>query len=274
MAIEKTLYVKKSGYNNILVTQRGSVRTLWSPRDVKQTEIDMNNPHVPNLEYARNMLLSLAFVPNAISIAVMGLGGGSIPLALLNILGGCSIDVVEIDEEMVYVAREFFNLPVSPRLSLVIDDAYHFLSNCGERYDAIILDAYIGRTMSEKIPTDDFLHKTALRLADGGVLAVNLMSSDSKIYYDTLWTIGLNFNHLWTIECECSRNVIVFAGRSKITPFSLAMNAQTIEQAIAQNIRQNIGQAIGQNNSKTIRQSPPGTFKPSTLVHRLTYHGF
>jgi spermidine synthase len=261
MPKDKILYSKRSSYNDIIVTENGSRRTLWSPRDVKQTELNMKNPHLPNLEYARDMLMFLAFVPDAGMVAVLGLGGGSIPLAVINMHRECFVDVIEIDEEMIHVAREFFGLPMSPFLNLVLDDAGNFIKTCKTQYDAIIMDTYIGRTFIDKASRNDFFYQAALHLAKRGVLTVNLMSSDSAVYFDTLWRIGVNFDYLWTVECEYSRNVIVFASNYKISHSSLVVNAQAMEQKIAK------------TTGRFVRSISFGDFSPARLIKRLTYHG-
>jgi spermidine synthase len=49
--------------------------------------MDLTNPHVPVLEYARNLAAAFLFQPDMRSVLVMGLGGGALPAMFLNVGG-------------------------------------------------------------------------------------------------------------------------------------------------------------------------------------------
>jgi spermidine synthase len=99
------LHRASTKYNEIVVTRRGDVITLWSPADIKQTAINVTVPALPHLEYARNTLLGVSFRPRPEKVLVIGLGGGSIPLMYAAACKGASIDAVEIDPVVVKAAK-------------------------------------------------------------------------------------------------------------------------------------------------------------------------
>src|SRR5690606_20162094 len=92
------------------------------------------------------------------------------------------IDAVEIDGEVVRLAAEWFGVVPGPRLQVFTDDGVRFLAGDGDRYDLIVLDAFLdpGRpgTDSTGVPRElrglGFLERVRGRLRPGGVAAFNI----------------------------------------------------------------------------------------------------
>jgi spermidine synthase len=231
---KRTVYRVKTDFNNIAVTQRGNIVTLWSPATVRQTEIDIRNPVVPRLEYARNTVLSLAFCPGPETILVLGLGGGSIPMMFHEICKNASIDVVDIDPEMPVIAEGFFNFFTDTRLKVVLEDASRYVreTNTGKKYDIIVMDTFIGQKQHRTLTSEKFFSAVRDRLTPGGVFATNVMS-ESRAHYEKMKSrIGSAFKHLWSLPCETSTNTLVFAGRGNISKPEILSNVRMIPSPI------------------------------------------
>jgi len=97
----KTLFRTKGVAHDLIVTRNGATVTLWSAAGLRHTVFDIAAPHLPGLEYARNMLTVLAFCPKAQSCLVLGLGGGSIPRMLLSARPQIEVEAVEYDPAVV-----------------------------------------------------------------------------------------------------------------------------------------------------------------------------
>ncbi|MCB1693609.1 MAG: hypothetical protein KDI19_12650, partial [Pseudomonadales bacterium] len=105
------IHREKSLYRNIVVREAGNRRCLVfavKRGDRNQTCIDMDHPRRLVFAYVRMSLAGLLLDPQPRHILVVGLGGGSIPMTLSELYPEARIDVVEIDEAVERVAKEYF----------------------------------------------------------------------------------------------------------------------------------------------------------------------
>lgn len=109
--------------------------------------------------------------PDAKKALQIGLGIGSVPVALA--AHGVSSDIVEIDENVVRVAKDFFGF--APTGAVYVEDARTLTRRLPvNQYDIIIHDTFTGGTTPEHLLTVEFLRQTKSTLRKGGVLAVNV----------------------------------------------------------------------------------------------------
>ena len=87
----------------------------------------------------------MAVHPNVKNVLVIGGGDGGTLRELSRYKGIESIDIVEIDEEVIKVCKEFipktacgFN---DPRVNVYIEDGIKFVAGCKDKYDLIIVDS-------------------------------------------------------------------------------------------------------------------------------------
>ena len=104
---------------------------------------------------------------------MIGLGAGLLPRWYA--ARGVETDVVDIDPEVVRLARTYFGFPASGRV--VIDDARHFLATVDRPYDYVILDVFNGDTTPGYLLSREAVSLLRARLTPGGVLGVNLVGS-------------------------------------------------------------------------------------------------
>jgi spermidine synthase len=234
---KKVLYKTRTDFNDITVTKKGNFVTLWSPANVRQTEIDLTNPTLPRLEYAKHTYLSLGFCPNPKSILIMGLGGGALPIMFYHTCPDTSIDVVEIDPEIPIIAKKYFNFFVDSRLELFSDDAFLYIQNANKKYDIIMMDAYIGRKQHRPLTTTEFFMEIKDRLTPKGLLTANLMTKN-KTHFETMKSrIESVFNQLWYIPGETSTNAVAFAAKEKISKSQLLSNIKELQVPIPNGIQ-------------------------------------
>ena len=210
---KEVLYRTKTAFNDIWVTKEGNILTLYSPSSYKQTAINESNPFIPHLEYARNTILGLVFYPAPESILVMGLGGGSIPMMFHNICKQTHIDVVEIDPEIVEIAKKYFHFNTSSRLQFHIDDASLFVKKSNERYDLIIMDAYIGNKLPRSLTTAKFFSEINRLLSLNGTFIANVVRKNRREFQKLLKKNGFENKDVWLLPGIRSRNTVVFASR-------------------------------------------------------------
>jgi predicted membrane-bound spermidine synthase len=112
------------------------------------------------------------------SVLVLGLGGGTVTRQLRAMLPEARITGVEIDAGIIDLARRYMDLDAQ-RLDVHIEDAYGFLENTREKFDAILDDLFLTG------PTDVVRSRTVAggtmsllkaKLQKGGVLVANLIT--------------------------------------------------------------------------------------------------
>lgn len=175
----------RSPYSLIRVRDDGARRALYFVRDggveVLETAVDLRAPERLQVAYTRTMLVTLLYRAEPTGCLIVGLGGGAMVRFLNHFFPEVGVDAVEIDAEVVRVAREYFGIMAGPRTRIHTEDGARFLARDGDRYDVVLVDAFLepgeGTDASGvplRLKTDAFLHRVRDRLSVGGVAAFNL----------------------------------------------------------------------------------------------------
>ena len=122
---------------------------------------------------------SMAVIPNAERVLILGGGDGGVAREVLRYPGVKKVTVVEIDREVVEVCRKYFPTAASclndTRVELVIDDAHRYLRDCPHQFDVIIVDACeLTNSASDVFHATSFADSVFRRLKDGGILVAPL----------------------------------------------------------------------------------------------------
>ena len=212
----KLLHSERSLYREVLVYETGSVRCICFTRQCRigrQTCQDTARPDHIVMNYPQMMLGSLFVKPDPQAVLIIGLGGGTIPRALREVLPQARIDVVEIDPAVVKVARRYFDLGDSKSLNVIEADGRVQVKRAvreQQRYDLIMLDAFDHEYIPEHLLTREFLTEVKSLLAPGGVLAANTFSS-SKLYDHESTTYAAVFPQFFNLKRE-NRVIIAVNG--------------------------------------------------------------
>lgn len=114
--------------------------------------------------------LPFGMKPDGQSCLVVGVGPGLVPRWYE--ARGIRTDVVDIDPEVVRAAQEYFAFRVTGET--VLADARVFLAGSRKRYDYVIVDVFNGDTTPSHLLSVEALRLLRARLADGGMLAMNM----------------------------------------------------------------------------------------------------
>ena len=104
-------------------------------------------------------------------ILFIGLGGGSIPRVMAKYYPDIPIDIVEIDPDVIDVAKRFFFFEPTPMMKVISMDGRRFLRSARHRYDIIFLDAYDDQSIPFHLTTKEFFEIVKQRLTPTGVVA-------------------------------------------------------------------------------------------------------
>lgn len=110
------------------------------------------------------------FRPQTRNALLIGLGGGQHPQALSYY--GIHVHSVEIEPAIVPLAAEYFG----PAGEVTVADGRAFLARQPDRFDAVILDAFLGGTVPEHLYTVEAFRQISDHLNPNGLLAIHLIS--------------------------------------------------------------------------------------------------
>ncbi len=223
LALAKTLHSERSLYQNVLVIERmGEICLQFTVRvDVRnQTCMKKDHPKEMVFTYTKMMMASLLLMDDPTLILVVGLGGGTLPMALQDVFPDAKIDAVEIDPAVVKVAEQFFHFKPGPNVTVFTQDARVFgkrAAKQGKTYDLILLDAYNGEYIPEHLMTAEYLQETRSLLIPGGIIAANTFAI-SRLYDHESATYLKVFGKFLSFRVPESANRVVLASNQPFQP--------------------------------------------------------
>jgi len=228
------LYTEKSPYRDIIVYQEDGQRCMRFGRYAasRQTCISMLDRNVMVFDYAKMMMASLYLNPNPQRVLVIGLGGGTLPMALRRVLPDAQIDVIEIDPAVVRVAKRFFDFKEDARMRAYAEDGRVFVKRArsrGVKYDLVMLDAFDHEYIPEHLLTREFFLEVRSLLTERGVLAANTFSS-SRLYDYESATYHSAFGEFYRLK-KSNRVILLRLGGLPAPP-ELARNATLLEDRL------------------------------------------
>lgn len=183
----RLVHSERSLYREVLVYENGDVRCMCFTRNCRvgrQSCVDTRHPNRMVMRYPQMMLGALFVNPAPQSVLIVGLGGGTLPRALRQVLPKVRIDVVEIDPAVVRVANRYFDFTPGDLTRVIESDGRVYVKRAqrtGQHYDLIMLDAFDHEYIPEHLLTREFLQEVKSLLTPQGVLAANTFSS-SRLY--------------------------------------------------------------------------------------------
>lgn len=210
--IDKT----RDEFGVIEVVDNATSRSLHFGSDPKQSSMLLRDPIYLELAYTRAMACALLFSADTRRFLLIGLGGGSLAKFLLHHFPNCRVDAVEYRQAVSEMAYRHFFLPHDERLNILIGDGGHFMRNAEmaeySEYDVIFVDAFLDNGIARTVCGMSFYDACRDRLADGGVLSMNLWNGDFIRARDMLEDIRASFDgNVLQLPVEGKDNVIALA---------------------------------------------------------------
>lgn len=114
--------------------------------------------------------LARGYAPKVDDVLCIGMGIGLVPMDFAR--EGARVEVVEINPAIVPVAQKFFDLDPT-KFTLHIGDGRQFLNETTNRYDAVVLDAFLGDSSPSHLMTREAFEAIRHVLRMDGVLVIN-----------------------------------------------------------------------------------------------------
>jgi len=227
----RQIHSERSLYRNIMVTDEDGLRCLTFRRlgsGDRQTCYRLKDPKELVFPYARMMIGSLYLNPDPARILIIGLGGGTLPMTLRDLLPDAQINVVEIDPAVVKVARTYFNFKDDTKMTVSVEDGRVFVKRqmkTDAKYDLIMLDAFEDDYIPEHMLTKEFLTEVKSLLTPDGVFAANTFSS-SRLYPFESVTYTAVFGPFYNLKLA---NRVIWAQNGTLTSLdTIRANAQKL----------------------------------------------
>lgn len=227
----KSIHKTIDEYGTIEVLDDGAKRYLTFGNEHEQSCQIKAQPHIPQHEYSRAIMLSLLFC-NAKSICVMGLGGGTLVYSFLNACDEIKIKAVELRADVVRVAHRYFALPKhDERLTVVHSDGLSHIQSNDDNYDLLVADMYHHHGIDETQMQRDFLKICAKRVTKDGWFVLNYWL-DHDLNTEILQQLNHDFECLYMCNSG-GGNLIIYAGKSlPNADFLLPKNTKTLAKKL------------------------------------------
>jgi len=229
---EAVLYEKASAYNTIIVTEEDGLRVLrFESGGPRQSAVRLGDPDHLELPYTRVALAGLALAEESRRFLVVGLGGGTLPMFLRKYYPNAVIDAVDIDPEVVAVAKKYFGFREDPHMRARVSDGRRFIENTHQPYDVIFLDAFGTDSVPAHMTTQEFLRSVRRAVTPGGVVIGNVWHRGANRLYDAMVrTYREVFDELFILGAPGSGNRILLAlpRREPLTREELAQLARKV----------------------------------------------
>ena len=194
----------RSPYNDIFILQAGDHREMWFQGEsglFLQSRVDVKRLLVPVLVYSQMALAALLFRPPPQTILIIGLGGGVLPNCLKACFPEAWIDIVEVDSQVIQLARKYFFLKETERVRTYAEDGRVFLDRCAPgRYDLVYLDAFKSGSVPFHLKTRQFYQSIRRVMAPGGVVVSNLYGLSNSLKPSDEKTFARVFPQLYFFE--------------------------------------------------------------------------
>ena len=170
------IYEKDTLFSHLDVIEFGDNRSLYLD-GMRHSSMNLTDPLDLVIDYTEYFHLGMLFNSNFKDVLFVGGGGFSGPKNFLALYPETKIDVIEIDSDVIDVAKDYFELETSPRLHVFNADARQHLAMFDKKYDLIILDAYASTYVPYHLLTHEFYQLLEKRLEPDGIIISNLIGS-------------------------------------------------------------------------------------------------
>jgi spermidine synthase len=171
---------RESLYNNIFIFGDGDNVTMTfgqNKRYYTESSMKLSDPTALTVEYTRYMTIGVAYPPKLERVLEIGLGGGRTVSYLSASLPDTAVLAVELDKDVVDLAKKYFRFKETAKLRTVVSDGRRFLMRDDDKWDVILIDAYRGPFVPFHLLTKEFYTLVKSRLTPGGVVVQNIEPS-------------------------------------------------------------------------------------------------
>lgn len=225
------IYETESAYNYIQVIRRDDCNYLLLNEGQAYHSYYCDGGRVPRISVWSIMLAAPFFNVDVgeepvETLAVIGLAAGTIPKQFTRVFGPIDIDGIELDPQIIAVARDYFALNDS-NINVIIGDGRYQFNRLGGPYDVVTIDAYKVPYIPWHLTTREFFGEVRERLTDDGVVAINVgrVPGDRRLVEAMTATLATVFPSVHAIDVPGALNTILVATVQPTSAENLMRNA-------------------------------------------------
>lgn len=174
---DKVLYKKQSDFHDIKVVENEIGRFLHY-KDTYQAGFINTSFYKGNLPYINYFTIPYLVNPDIKNILLIGLGTGKIINDWEQLFKNIeSVDVVDIEENILKIAKEFFGFKQSKHTAFTLQDGLVYLRECKKKYDLIVVDVASDDGIDDRFLSEEYFSSIKKSLTPNGLFVSNLCAS-------------------------------------------------------------------------------------------------
>jgi spermidine synthase len=198
-------------YDKPFILEDGELRQLCFHVGDTQSAMRISDPHALDLVYTQYMMAFLLFNPQPRRIALLGLGGGSLPKYCYRYLPGARVTSVESNRDVIALRNEFLIPHDDPRFSVIEADAGDYVAGLRKRVDVLMVDAFDRWGIPSSLGNPEFYRNARRCISPGGIFVINL-AGDQSVYLRHLeWIHEVFGEAVMGVLVDDDSNCMVFA---------------------------------------------------------------
>ncbi len=203
-------------HHRIRVFEKGGLRVLAFDR-LTQGFLPVGRPVRRRANYTDGLAFALGALAGPIQdVVIVGLGAAMLQGLLAP--AGIRSTTIELDPEVVDLAREFFAFEPDENTRVLVGDGRRVLEREIGRTDAILLDAFSADGVPEHLATRDFFELCSARLTSGGIFVGNFVGALTGARNGHFWTavkaLEETFPGVVVLQDELAGGQTVFFGNA------------------------------------------------------------
>lgn len=212
------VFETESPYNYVEVRKRNDCYSLFLNEGAAVHSVYCEDRPIPrrNSVYSAMTIAPLLSSPETLQshpakrMAIVGLGAGTL-VKLYNLAyGTMEVDGIEIDPEIVSVARTYFDMN-DPGLTVHVGDGRYELNRLEGNYDVIALDAYRPPYIPWHLTTREFFGEIKSKLNENGKVVINTFRplADRRLVNAITSSLSGLFSSIYTIDTGSYNTAII-----------------------------------------------------------------
>jgi spermidine synthase len=217
----KVIFEADSPYNgHVQVVEYGDIRRIVV--DKIYQSVSHNAKSTSRLYWGKVVQILKENFVELHNVLLLGMGGGTLVHLISQQFPGVSITSVELDQLMVDIANQYFDVGSIPNHQIIVDDAMRVVIEPEKfglqeyMFNVLIVDIYVGEKYPDLGKSGNFISAVKRLVKPGGLVIFNRIYSeahqeDVNIFIDYVSGFFSNVKNLVVAGYTNSDNVLIYA---------------------------------------------------------------
>lgn len=203
-------------YDKPFVLEHAGVRSLYfGSLRFQQSAMQLASPHALDVAYTQAMMAFMLFNARPRTLALFGLGGGSLAKFCHRHLPGTNISAIEIDPAVIAFRDEFCLPRDDERFRVICADAVEHVAASEERTDVMLVDVFDEHGVAEVLAESSFYADACDRLSGNGIMVLNVAGDKRSCARHVDRLCGVFEDRVLAMSVREDGNYLLFAFRNR-----------------------------------------------------------